>query len=353
MPHTEATHNGLTMLSGSASADELAALVQAAPDALPPASEPPASVAAELPDPDDHLEIPGEADPPKDGFREWIDPETKKNLDLRRKGPRRIKQLWEQNQTLKQQLEDAKRSTPPVVAPVTAPPAAPPVAATPSTTDAPDPEPDPSNTTIYPDGQFDRKFLKDQARWEARQELQAQAAKTREAETSAQRRTDEQKLAAELQTGAQQYEAAKVAARAKYPDFDQVLGATTVGLSPVMNHAILTSPHSAEIAYHLATHPEDAQSILTETALISDPRQMPLVRRTLEALVSHASPAVTTPKPPPPAPPRSAAPPPAQPVGGGSHAGEISIESQSVSEIAAQLRREELASRRRGVALAS
>lgn len=352
MAHTEATHNGLTMLSGSASADELAALVQAAPDAPPPASEPPASVAAELPDPDAHLEIPGEADPPKDGFREWIDPETKKNLDLRRKGPRRIKQLWEQNQTLKQQLEDAKRSTP-VAAPVTVPPAAPPVAAT-QTTDAPDPEPDPSNTTTYPDGQFDRKFLKDQARWEARQELQAQAAKTREAETSAQRRTDEQKLAAELQAGAQQYETAKVAARAKYPDFDQVMGATTVQTSPVMNHAILTSPHSAEIAYHLATHPEDAQSILTETALMTDPRQMPLVRRTLEALVSHATPAPATQKPaPPPAPPRSAAPPPAQPVGGGSHAGEISIESQSVSEIAAQLRREELASRRRGVALAS
>lgn len=36
---------------------------------------------------------------------------------------------------------------------------------------APDAEPDPTDTTKYADGQFDRQYLKDQARWEARQEL--------------------------------------------------------------------------------------------------------------------------------------------------------------------------------------
>lgn len=34
----------------------------------------------------------------------------------------------------------------------------------------PDAEPDPTDATKYPDGQFDRRFLKDQARWEAKQE---------------------------------------------------------------------------------------------------------------------------------------------------------------------------------------
>lgn len=347
--HTEARHNGMTMLSGTATADELAALVQAPPDAPPPAPERLAPASAESVDPDAHLEIPGEAEPPKDGFREWIDPETKKNLDLRRKGPRRIKQLWEQNQTLRQQLEEAKR-TPPVAAPVTTPPAAPPVAATPST-DAPDPEPDPNDTTRYPDGQFDRKFLKDQARWEVRQELQAQTAKQREAEQSAERRTVAERVTAELQSATQQYETKKVAARAKYPDFDQVMGATQVQTSPVMQHAILTSEHAADLAYFLATHPEDAQTILTETALM-DARQMPFVRRTLEALLSRATPAPATVKTPPPAPPRSAAPPPAQPVGGGSSASDTTVDNISVLELAAQLRHEEQTSRRRSLSLA-
>jgi hypothetical protein len=37
--------------------------------------------------------------------------------------------------------------------------------------DPDDPEPDPDNLQRYPDGQFDRKYLKEQSRWEARQEL--------------------------------------------------------------------------------------------------------------------------------------------------------------------------------------
>ena len=45
--------------------------------------------------------------------------------------------------------------------------------AKPASSADPDPEPDPANTALYPEGQFDRKFLKDQARWEARQEIAA------------------------------------------------------------------------------------------------------------------------------------------------------------------------------------
>jgi hypothetical protein len=51
-----------------------------------------------------------------------------------------------------------------------------------------DPEPDPNDTSKYPDGQFDRKFYKDQARWEARQEL-------REYQQQESRRQREQSMA--------------------------------------------------------------------------------------------------------------------------------------------------------------
>lgn len=44
--------------------------------------------------------------------------------------------------------------------------------APPTVTDA---EPDPTDLTKYPEGQYDRKYVADQARWSARQELQAQA----------------------------------------------------------------------------------------------------------------------------------------------------------------------------------
>lgn len=36
-----------------------------------------------------------------------------------------------------------------------------------------DTEPDPADLTTYPEGQYDRKFIKDQARWEAKQEIRS------------------------------------------------------------------------------------------------------------------------------------------------------------------------------------
>lgn len=62
--------------------------------------------------------------------------------------------------------------------------------AAPVTTPIPavDAEPDPNDPTKYPDGQYDRKFLKDQARFEARQEIKAAG----EASANAQRLTQQQ-----------------------------------------------------------------------------------------------------------------------------------------------------------------
>lgn len=65
-------------------------------------------------------------------------------------------------------------------------PVAPPVAAKAPTADA---EPNPEDTAKYPDGQFDRKYLKDQARWEARQEIQQQQATARQQFEQQQRET--------------------------------------------------------------------------------------------------------------------------------------------------------------------
>lgn len=54
-------------------------------------------------------------------------------------------------------------------------PVAPPIAK--QTTDA---EPNPEDTTKYPDGQFDLKFLKDQARWSVKQEIAQQQTAARQ-----------------------------------------------------------------------------------------------------------------------------------------------------------------------------
>ena len=50
-------------------------------------------------------------------------------------------------------------------------------------------------------------------------------------------------------------------AKAKYDDYDEALTADTTRYHPAVLHAIQTSEHGAEVAYHLATHPEEAQRI--------------------------------------------------------------------------------------------
>lgn len=106
---------------------------------------------------------------------------------------------------------------------------------------AADGEPDPSDTTKYPEGQYDRSYLKDQARWEARQEFQAQQA---QAESFAAQRAIVDSL---HDMGAR--------GRAAHPDFDDKLTALQsagIQLSPMVADVSLRHPLGHELAYALA-----------------------------------------------------------------------------------------------------
>lgn len=92
------------------------------------------------------------------------------------------------------------------------------------------------------------------ARWEAEQVFE-QRLKAREQESQAQR---------------QQREAAESAHRVKerlsegadkYPDFEEVALADHVPISPAMAHAIASSDMSADLAYYLGSHLEEAKRI--------------------------------------------------------------------------------------------
>lgn len=65
----------------------------------------------------------------------------------------------------------------------------------------------------------------------------------------------------------QTWEQRKEAARSKYEDFDEVLDASgDVPMSPVMAEAMLGSEVGGDLAYHFATHPEDAKKIAAMSA---------------------------------------------------------------------------------------
>jgi len=71
------------------------------------------------------------------------------------------------------EIEAQRKSEPPPPAPTPKPqPPPPPRAAS----DPNDPEPNPDDLTTYPDGQFDRKYMRDVAQWVARQELRQERA---------------------------------------------------------------------------------------------------------------------------------------------------------------------------------
>jgi hypothetical protein len=62
----------------------------------------------------------------------------------------------------------------------------------------------------------------------------------------------------QVQTAWEQQEAK---AKAKYSDYDEALASDPTRYHPAVLHALQTSELGAEVAYHLATHPEEAQRI--------------------------------------------------------------------------------------------
>jgi hypothetical protein len=145
-----------------------------------------------------------------------------------------------------------------------------------------DPEPDPSDATKYPDGQYDRAFMRDQARWIVREEKRAWDAKAAE-EAKTQRL--EQSEVEVSRAFAQRVESAK----AKHPDFaEKVLYAPTeiVKDSP-MDRWVLEAEDGAEVLYYLQTTPGETRRIAS-LPIIQQLRELARIGLSL----SDAAPAV-------------------------------------------------------------
>lgn len=141
-----------------------------------------------------------------------------------------------------------------------------------------DAEPDPSQ---YEYGESDLRYVKDLARYEARQEFRKQA----EEEAAA-------RHARELEQGYAQRERA---AAEKYDDFERTVYRSQWDCTPVMADAIKSSEAGPEVAYHLAKNPTEARRI----AALSPIAQVRELTRLEVKLTAQPQPRTTTSAPEP------------------------------------------------------
>lgn len=251
-------HEGIQIASNTQTADEMReTLGIEAPEPTETAEgeSAPAETTAPASDPPPADAKSAVSDPPKQDLkkRERYEALDKERHDLRRENERlKAERQREQSEigTLRQEfqreLAELKRMARPAEAPKAEQPQ----------TDA---EPDPTDLTKYPDGQFDRKYLKDQARWEARQEftsLQQQAAERYHAE-QAQRQQFEREQAerSRIQNLGKKMQQAFTS----QPDLQMKL--ETVALTRPMWDVVLESDRPDQILAYMADHPEKAEEI--------------------------------------------------------------------------------------------
>lgn len=181
-----------------------------------------------------------------------------------------------------------------------------------------DPEPDPSDATKYPDGQYDRKYLKDQARWEARDELRAHEAKqqeTRDQELAARTRAEAEKTHSERTKG---FVERVTASRTSDPESFDRIDPKLLQLTPsiarqpgeplTFGHAVADVLLKSTQPVALMLHLSDPQEAARLASLSPDDFYREIGQ--IEAGITHRHAPV-----PPPAPRLSTAPPPVPTVG--------------------------------------
>ena len=121
------------------------------------------------------------------------------------------------------------------------------------------------------------------------------------------------------------WETQEATAKAQHPDYDEVLAADTTRYHPAVLQALQTSELGSEVAYHLATHPEDA----TRIAALAPSAAVRALGRLEARLESAAAPAEPAPDPTPPPTPK---PRPLAPVGGAGTGGSTVSPDQMTHE---------------------
>lgn len=195
-----------------------------------------------------------------------------------------------------------------------------------------DPEPDPANLQTYPEGQYDRKFIKDQARWEARQEFKAARA-AQEQQDAAARHEDAFKAKVQV-FGTRLAEAAKADTDLMTRIDQRLLGARPLSLLNAADKQALKSiPDPTErdqwaFRCFLADQWIDSDHAIAILEHLSDPQTFQRfatlppnqVIRELAKLEARASAAPVPDSAPAPV-QKSKAPPPVDPVGSSPHSG--------------------------------
>jgi hypothetical protein len=183
------------------------------------------------------------------------------------------KKKWEttaaENERLKQELEAARKATPAAAAPAAA---AEPVAAEPATShqaqptaaEQPAPKPKPED---YENGVYDPAFVEAIADWryDERARIDREKVTTAARETEAQARKDSD---TRDQEAFENWRKSQIdEAKARHDDFDVVIAQQhDVDITnDVMNQALWSFDHGAELAYWLATHPTEANKICIAT----------------------------------------------------------------------------------------
>lgn len=176
----------------------------------------------------------------------------------------RIQNLTAKNRALQAELDTLKgkaAAPPPVAAPAAAAPEkpAPPARSEPTGPGVipvaaadKDPEPDPADYVDAPE----KNYVKDQARWEARQEI-------REANARAAADHLEKTTAAEKDRLAQSWSRREGVAKGKYADFEKVAYAPTrIPQGSMVDNYIIEAESGLDVLYHLQKHPAELDAML-------------------------------------------------------------------------------------------
>ncbi len=198
-----------------------------------------------------------ETAPPKtDKKRARYEELDRERHDLRRENERlradREREVGSLREEFQREMAELRRMAQPKPQEQVKPQAAQPDAGT-------DPEPDPGNNEKYPDGQFDRKYLKDQARWEARQEFQSIQQQQRERYETAQRERQQfERQQAEV-TRIKTLETRMKQAFTSDPSLESRL--SNVSMTRPMWDVAMESEKPHQILAYMAEHPEEAERI--------------------------------------------------------------------------------------------
>ena len=253
-------------------AEALASMPQEEPESPEPegATETADETAESSDPPTDEHDGEGEEKPkPSKGVQKRLDELTREKYDERRRADALQAQL-ERTIAMLEKQQGQPQQTEPAVNP----------------NDAPDPD-------RYPEGENDRQYIRDLARFEARQEIaEQQAIATRQREIA-------------------EIHSREEAARAKYEDYQAVV--TPEAMAPILQRnprvidALAQHERGPDLAYYLAKHSEDLSAIAGssfETALIR-------IGQLLAAIDAPKTPTADR------VPTVSKAPPPIKPIGGG------------------------------------